>query len=43
MTSTNTYKPCLLEYICPGGKDMNCSQSSLNAFISEANHTDPEK
>jgi hypothetical protein len=22
---------------------MNRSQSSLNAFISEANHTDPEK
>ena len=35
--------PCLLEYICPGGKDMNLSQSSLKAFISDANHTDPEK
>jgi len=35
--------PCLLEYICPGGKAMNRSQSSLKAFISEANHTDPAK
>jgi hypothetical protein len=32
----------LLEYICPGRKDVNLSQSSLKAFISEANHTDPE-
>jgi len=33
----------LLEYICPGGKAMNRSQSSLRAFISEANQTDPAK
>jgi len=33
--------PCLLEYICPGGKAMNLSQSSLRAFISDANHVDP--
>ena len=33
--------PCLLEYICPGGKDMNLSQSWLKALISYANHIDP--
>lgn len=33
--------PCLLEYICPGGKDMNLSQSSIRAFILDANHIDP--
>jgi hypothetical protein len=31
----------LLEYICPGGKGMNLSQSSIRAFISDANHIDP--
>lgn len=33
--------PCLLEYICPGGKHINLSQSSTRAFISDANHIDP--
>jgi hypothetical protein len=31
----------LLEYRWPGGNDMKRSQSSLNAFISEENQTDP--
>ena len=35
------YLPVLLEYTCPGGKVMNRSQSSLIAFISEANQVDP--
>jgi hypothetical protein len=35
-------QPVLLEYRCPGGKATKRSQSSLNAFISEENQTDPE-
>lgn len=35
-------KPFLLEYICPGGNETKRSQSSLKAFISEENQTDPE-
>lgn len=35
--------PFLLEYICPGRNDTNRSQSSLKAFISDANQIDPEK
>lgn len=35
--------PFLLEYKWPGGKVINRSQSSLMAFISEANQTDPAR
>uniref|UniRef100_A0A0A9FZ00 Asn1 n=1 Tax=Arundo donax TaxID=35708 RepID=A0A0A9FZ00_ARUDO len=35
--------PVLLEYRCPGGKVMKRSQSSLSAFISEENQTDPSR